>query len=211
MKINYWHQLEHNCFYHLYNRSISDSKLFKGHSDYLALLKKFKEYCTPYFHVYAYCLIPNHFHFIIKVKSQKLIKEIVQQETFDTAQKYLNKEITINDYLSNQLKRLFSSYALSFNNKHNRKGPLFQNKVKRIFIENDDRLRYLIGYVHHNPIHHHLAENYISWKYSSYKALVSTKSSNLAKERVHLLYQSLNGFQEFHNRFKLEKKEDKFH
>ena len=208
MKFNYWQSLEYDCFYHLYNRSVSDVLLFKNDSDYQFFLNKFKEYCLPFFEIYAFCLIPNHFHFIIKIRSEEYIDQVISKETFVTAQKYTNQEITINDFLANQFKRLFSSYALTYNNKYERKGPLFHNKVKRIFINNDDRLRYLIGYVHHNPIHHNYVNDFISWKFSSFRGLISTKPSVLEKKKVMTLFQGREGFDKFHQEFRLLKNQE---
>ena len=208
MKINYWHSLEYECFYHIFNRSVSDVNLFKNDSDFQFFLNKFKEYCLPYFDLYAYCLIPNHFHFIAKVKSTATIKKITEKEQFLAAQKYNQAEISINDYISNQLKRLFSSYALTYNNKYKRKGPLFQNKVKRIFIQNDDRLRFLIAYVHHNPIHHSFTKNYSGWNYSSFSGLISKSPTNLSREQVMTLFKGQTGFDNFHDTFQWEKKNE---
>ncbi len=60
--------LEPGCFYHIYNRGINSCKVFLNDDNRLFFLKKFKEYLVPYAEIYAYCLMPTHFHFVIRVK-----------------------------------------------------------------------------------------------------------------------------------------------
>ena len=124
------------------------------------------------------------------------------------AERYLDGEIDINKYLTNQLRRLFSSYSITFNNKYDRRGPLLMNKVKRVSIVNDDRLRYMIAYVHHNPIHHGLATGFEDWQYVSFKDMTSDGVTLLERDQVYMLYGGEEGFQEYHSAFKIEKSEE---
>ena len=208
MSINYWQSLKHDCYFHIYNRAVSGSVLFEEDSDYNFFLKQYNKYCEQYFETLAYCLIPNHFHFIVKVRPKGLIDSIIEQESFVIAERYLKREIDVNDYLMNQLRRLFSSYSITFNNKYGRRGPLLMNKVKRVAIDNDDRLRYMIAYVHHNPIHHRLTDGYESWGYSSFRYINSNEVSLLERKEVMKLYGGKEEFKEYHNAFKLEKTEE---
>ena len=156
MKFNYWQTLEHDCHYHIYNRTVNQELLFKEEMDHCFFLEKLELYLSPYMEIYTFCLMTNHFHLIVKVNSKFNLQQAISKETSKQAQSYLEGNSTINDFIGDQFRRFFSSYAIKYNNKYQRKGTLFSPKVKRIFIENDDRLRYLIAYVHHNPIHHGL-------------------------------------------------------
>jgi len=76
MAIDYWQKLEEGCTYHIYNKAIDGNDLFRDDNDYVDFLIRYKKYCDPYFETYAYCLIPNHFHFLAKVKSvEHILKE----------------------------------------------------------------------------------------------------------------------------------------
>jgi hypothetical protein len=66
MAFNYWQELKEGCVFHLYNRSVGEAKLFVDKSDYEIFLLRINKYFSPYLHLYAYCLLPNHFHFIVK-------------------------------------------------------------------------------------------------------------------------------------------------
>jgi putative transposase len=74
----------------------------------------------------AYCLMPNHFHFLIKQSSPNSI-----------------------DYFINSLN---TRYVMYFNKKYQRVGPLFQGVYKAVLIENDNQLLHLSAYIHKNPM-----------------------------------------------------------
>lgn len=63
--------MEAGKFYHVYNRTNNKELLFKEHENYFFFLRKYKQYLSSYIDTYAYCLMPNHFHFLIKVKEDK--------------------------------------------------------------------------------------------------------------------------------------------
>ncbi len=215
MAHNYWQKFEENEKYHVYNRSINKTVLFKNDSNFSFFLTKWKQLITPFFHHGAYCLMPDHFHFLIWLKpiDNKVLKQIQKQETL-ASQKYLNDQIDFNTFLEDQFKRLFSSYALTYNKLENRKGSLFQKRFKRIAIQDDNRLFYILAYIHHNPIHHGYASNFTDWKYSSFRSFLKEKSSSLiSRNEVFSWFEenyedSKEGFFTYHQQFQLEKSED---
>ena len=60
--------LEPNYFYHIYNRGINGCVIFNDDENRKYFLRKIKEYLIDSVEVYAYCLMPNHFHLVIKIK-----------------------------------------------------------------------------------------------------------------------------------------------
>ena len=69
MGINYHQLLEADRIYHIYNSTIDEVKLFRDTTDYDDFLHKIEKYFDPYFDIYSYCLLPNHFHILAKVRS----------------------------------------------------------------------------------------------------------------------------------------------
>ena len=170
MKVNYWQNLEPGVIYHIYNRAVGKDNLFYNEGNYRFFLEKWKEY-LPYLDVLAYCLMPNHFHFLVKIRplGQGLQRHIESNKTVKSRQLSLG-QASYSTYLEDQFKRLFSSYALALNKQQNRTGALFQKSFKRISVHGEFRLHYLVAYIHHNPIHHRFCNRYSEWKYSSWAA-----------------------------------------
>ncbi len=185
-KTNYWIKFEESGIYHVYNRGIDKKSIFKTEAQYDFFLKKWKSLIAPFFEIYAYCLMPNHFHFLIQVKTlNTAIKDTIKKQGTSKSLKFIAKEISYNEFLEDQFKRMFSSYALTFNLQESRTGSLFQKRFKRVLIKSEPRLLYILAYIHHNPIHHGFSQDFEDWKYSSYSAFLNmNKSSLIARNNV---------------------------
>lgn len=208
MKINYWQKLEPGITYHVYNRGVDGINLFRQELDYLLFLNLLKKYLIQYVDVLAYCLMPNHYHLLIRVKSLKDYSDILEKENTQAARKLLKDEASVDTFLSDQRRRMFSSYSLKTNKKDKRKGPLFSPKVKRVSVTNNDRIRNLICYLHHNPIHHRFRKAYAQWPYSSYHTLRSNNPTHLSREHVLNLMSGIEGFDKHHEIFRLSKSKE---
>ncbi len=186
--VNQYEKLQFGEIYHILNKAIGNEKLFISQKDYFYFLQKLEHFLLPWIDVLAYCLIPNHFHLLVNIKEMDEIPDKLLWPGGD------DKEKLIIQTFSN----FFNSYAKSYNNIHNRKGRLFLYSFKRILVDDDDYLTYLISYIHRNPIHHGLSDDYASWKYSSYNAFLSDKPSKVNKEYVLELFGSKEEFVSFH-------------
>ena len=158
--------LEPDAFYHIYNRGINSEKIFDTEENYLFFLLKFKIYLNPVCDVFAYCLMPNHFHFLIKVKSEIEINTFAKVLNFD------KKDITkqekglhsFDSIVSKQMGKFVSSYSQAYNKVTNRHGALLESPFKRKRVENEEYLRNLIIYIHLNPID--IKKNFESYIFS---------------------------------------------
>ena len=202
MQFNYWQNIEAGNIYHIYNKAISNLKLFRDDSDYLFFLSKYNKYFYNYFDTYAYCLIPNHFHLLIKMKSEDEIRKFIEEEKSKAAMKYLNKEIPINLFVSDQFRRFFSSIAIKYNNKYHHEGSIFINKMKRVRVSTDGSIQRLLCYIHHNPIHHGLTQDYNQWNYSSYNHYNSHLETNIVNQTILEWLGGQEVFNEIHRLFK---------
>lgn len=175
MSQKYHDPFEEDCYYHIYNRSVNNETIFLSERNYTYFLDQWKKYLSRELDVLSYCLLPNHYHFFVKVK-----------------------ENASNETLEDLFKRFLSSYSLAFNKENRRKGALFQKRFKRIKVENDDYITSIIHYIHNNPIHHGLTRAYEEWKYSSYNSIVSDKPTLIMKKEVLEWFGSKENFIEFH-------------
>ena len=194
--MKYYIPLESDSYYHIFNRAIGNEKLFKNESNYFYFLKKFKEYINPIANVYAYVLLPNHFHFLVEIKSKEAIyvryKELETKKEFP--KNVLEKDLDYEKFVMQQFSNFFNCYTKSFNKKFNRKGALFIDYLKRTLIHNEDYLKNIIRYIHQNPIHHKYCNRLEDWKFSSYNALVSNKFTSLQREDVLNWFEGLDNF-----------------
>ncbi len=127
--------------------------------------------------IYAYCLLRNHFHFLVRI--------------LDGA-----------DHLkiSEQLRILFISYSKAFNKQQKRTGSLFEKHLKRIKIVSDNQLLWTIYYIHRNPVHHRISSDFERFTWSSYRVIISDKNTKLKREEVLGIYSGKKSFMEFHQR-----------
>lgn len=125
--------------YHVYNRGDNKEPIFLDDSDYVNFLQRLKvsmgiptpsklriqPFPAGSFTILAYCLMPNHFHILIKQELEHSIAKLLQ--------------------------RVLTSYVKYFNAKYERVGNLFQDTFKAKVVDNDTYLTYLSAYIHNNP------------------------------------------------------------
>jgi len=186
-KIDYHTVFEEEEYYHIYNRGNNKENIFCIDDNYNYFLKQWDKYFSNYLDILAFCLMPNHFHFFVKVR---------KLERFSKPQNYskLWPPKDPNRFLEDQFKSFFTSYTFALNKQQKRTGSLFQKRFKRIHVDSNEYIKTLIHYIHHNPIHHNYVRNYGDWKYSSYNAIISKKSTKLNREDI---LEGFNGREEF--------------
>lgn len=175
--------LEQNHIYHIYNRGINSTPIFLSDENKFYFLKLISKYLIEKVEVYAYCLMDNHFHMVIKIVA-------------------VEKEVT------QALSNFFNAYAKAFNKQNDRTGSLFEKHFKRIKIQDESYLRNIIQYVHLNP-KHHLDLDYKTYKYSSFQSIISDKQTKLARNEVISHFNDINNFIYCHD-FKNQLLSEKF-
>lgn len=136
-----------NGYYHVYNRGVEKRHIYLDDQDYKVFLSYLKLYLEPPnlqgqalkvapsrhlknyatdITLLAYCLMPNHFHLLIK------------QTAFNTMNRFIQSILT--------------KYSVYFNKKYRRVGPLFQGRYKAVLVENENQFLYLTKYIHRNPL-----------------------------------------------------------
>lgn len=194
-----------DAFYHIYNRANGSEQLFISDENYLFFLRKYKTYISPICNTYCYCLMPNHFHFLIEIKSEKELELFFNQKSSSsiTLQGFktlegLSKQNAISKLLSQQFSHLFNSYTQAFNKQNNRKGSLLMHPYKRKKISDRTYLLKLVKYIHYNPIEAKLSSQLHGWKFSSYASLVSTIPTLLKRNELIAWYDDLANFKFVH-------------
>ena len=154
-----------NTLYQVYNRGNNAQKIFFNYGNYIYFLKKINDHLLKHCDLLAYCLIPNHFHFLIASK------ENIQDNS-------INKAIQI----------ILSSYSQAINKQENRTGSLFQQHTKAKSLENNTQhAEICFHYIHQNPLRAGLVRAIENWEFSSAKSYALTRNDkicNLEKARL---------------------------
>ncbi len=164
--------LESGHYYHIYNQGNNKEELFieeKNYSYFLSLLKK---YIVPIAEIYCYCLLPNHFHLLIRT----------------------NDDIE-NPLISQAFSNLFNAYSKAINKAYQRSGSLFKRKFSRIKVKDEIYLKNLVLYIHTNSQHHKIANNFNAYPHSSFMAYMSDKKTDISKEYILELFAGKENFE----------------
>ncbi len=182
--------LEANQYYHIYNHANGNENIFENEGNYYFFLRRYAKFINPIADTFAYCLMPNHFHIALKIKS------VLEIESIAKYPKYNN----IPSFCSKQFSNLFSSYTQAFNKQQSRRGSLFIPNFSRKLVEDEHYFKNLIHYIHFNPVHHGFVDDLRDWNHSSFESLFSKKSSSLNKEIVLDWFGNRNEFFNFHQK-----------
>lgn len=156
-------------YYHVYHHANGKENLFIEDQNYRFFMEKFVKYPLPFIKVYAYCLMPNHFHFLISVKDFEELRLLKTFQVFKNLPEEKLQQL-IEKKLSKSFASLFSSYAQSFNKLYKRKGSLFIPNMKAKPVNGNDDICKLVHYIYANPVHHGFVKEMGLWKYSSYNS-----------------------------------------
>ena len=189
--------------YHVYNHANGSENLFRTEDNYRYFLHKYATYIHPIAETYAYCLMPNHFHVMIKVRDeQTLIEYFTNYKEEETKQLSSTLNLTgltnLSGLVSKQFSNLFNAYSKAYNKKYERRGSLFERPFKRKAIANDQYFTQLIAYIHLNPIKHGFCNNLFDWPHSSIHSYLSKKESKLNKSYLEEWFGSKALLLEFH-------------
>ena len=159
--------------YHIMLRGINQQQIFEDEEDslrFLETLLKYKEQCG--YEIYAYCLMGNHIHILLKEGKENLTLV---------------------------LKRIAGSYVYWYNWKYRRSGHLFQDRFKSEPVEDDEYFLTVIRYIHQNPIKAGICKNIYEYKFSSYNEYI--KKENLVDIDFCFSIIGKEQFIEFNNEF----------
>ena len=160
-------------YYHLLNRGAHKVSIFREEDNYHFVLRKTKIYCsslnlTPI----AYCLLPNHYHFLVRQDGEHPAGLLPQ--------------------------RVFNSYSKAYNKRYGHSGTLFEGNYRATAVENEAYLLHLCRYIHANPVIHGLVDNLADWPYSNYLEWTGEREGTLVdRDFVRGLYPSTSDYREF--------------
>jgi len=178
--------------YHIFNRGSDKRLIFHSNRDRSRFIKSLRYYLLadpkPSFskfslsekkdpnnkkiiEILCYCLMPNHFHLLVK-----------QLE---------------DDGISKFMSKFLNSYTKYFNTKHNRIGALMQGQFKAVLVESEEQLLHLSRYIHLNPVVSYITKNLKDYPWSSYKEYIENQTGFCEKKQLLSFFKSPAAYEQF--------------
>ena len=159
-------------YYHFYNRGAHRVSIFREPENYVFVLQKLKQYCreltlTPI----AYCLLPNHYHFLIRQDGEQASGLLPQ--------------------------RIFNSYSKAYNKRYEHSGTLFESQYKVITVHTESYILNVCRYIHANPVKHGIVNDLREWPYSNYLEWIGERTGTLVdRDFIRLYYPTPEAYRE---------------
>ncbi|WP_375559219.1 transposase [Bernardetia sp. OM2101] len=164
--------LQSEQLYHIYNRGNNKHQLFFNRENYLYFLRFVKKHVAPYCEVINYCLMPNHFHFLISTTEYSVEEIRVGSLTMNR--------------LSNAFRIVLSSYAKGVNVQENRENALFKPKTIAKSLEDGDAnyADTCFYYIHQNPLKAGLVTKLEDWEFCSFQDYAKLRNGTLCNKEL---------------------------
>lgn len=198
---------ESNQIYHMYNQGNNRQPIFFEDANYHYFLQKVKKYLLPVADILCYCLMPNHFHFLLVpneeaitpgklIKPRQMVLELQSTEALPFVLYERQQKI------SQAVGELLSSYTKAINKRYERSGSLFRSKTKikdgaiedvvalngpykQLFFRADnDYARQCFEYIHANPVKANLVASPVEWPYSSAKDFAHKRPGYICNQKL---------------------------
>jgi len=177
-------------YYHIYNRGNNGQDIFFEIGNYDYFLKLYHQYIYPIAETYAWCLMKNHFHLLVYLRTEnEILKDSLKYSTVESPK-------TLDP--SKQFGHLFNAYTQAINKRYSRTGVLFEKPFERKLITSERYLNNLIYYIHNNPVHHGFVKTMADYSWSSYGSMVSDKPTKLQREEVLEMFLGRQNFVDYH-------------
>ena len=161
--------------YHVWTHANGDDNLFGEDQNYTYFLEKYSYHIEPVAETYAYCLMPNHLHLMVRVRGEDEIRKSLKGKDLTGFQ-------NLSGLVSKQFSNLFNAYSKAYNKLYDRRGSLFERQFKRKLIDSDNYFGTLIAYIHNNPVHHGFTVSPGEWPYSSWHAYLQKKVTKIKRD-----------------------------
>lgn len=166
--------------YHVCTRGNNREDLFTSDRDRRHFLELCESRLLPVAELFAYCLLPSHFHLLVRFR---------ERAGEDPAPGHPPSRVMAD---------MLNAYARAFNLDHGRRGALFQRPFRRVLVKDPQQLTRVVVYIHLNPERHGLVPDFRSWTFTSYHAILSARSTRLARGEVLGWFGGRRGFAQAH-------------
>ncbi|MCF8247589.1 MAG: transposase [Saprospiraceae bacterium] len=173
--------------YHIFNHANGRENVFEEPENYIYFMAKYAEKVEPVVQTLAYCLMPNHFHFLVKVKEEQVLSGFLEKKV-TTAGNMVPEGLSGQDFwhyvVHRQFHNFLGGYSKAFNKYHQRSGSLLRQNTRRKIVASKSYVMNALRYVHLNPVFHGFTSLPDEWPYSSYLSYLSDEDSTLPRQAM---------------------------
>lgn len=184
----YLAKFSESSIYHIYNRTNNREALFLSPENYLFFLRRYDDYLSGILDTFCWCLLPNHFHLLVRIKMEQDIRKYIESKEYrlqtPSEKQFLDKKIQLGELTERAFKRFFQSYSMAFNKQYNRSGNLFYKPFKRVEVNKDSQFTQTVVYVHANALKHQLVKDFTLYKWSSWQSILSELPTRLLRNEL---------------------------
>ena len=170
--------LKFGTYYHIFNRGNNRRNLFYEDENYRFFLRRYAQHIEPVAKTYAYCLLPNHFHLLVYVRTPQ-----EQQRWHDVNAAQDGESWELLDP-SKSFSNLFASYSMSMNRRYKNSGSMFEKRFKRKRVTSKTYFVNLLTYIYQNARHHRIVDDFHDWPWSSYGTILRLGATRLPRVEV---------------------------
>ncbi|MFZ1528897.1 MAG: hypothetical protein WAT19_09105 [Ferruginibacter sp.] len=175
-------------FYHVICKSIDGRKLFLHAENRRYFLQRFHQFTNGFIETYAWTLLGNHAHFLIRTLSASEIirhlKKLPAANLTLTHKRFLANQCDFHELIEQQFNRFFIAYTLSFNKMHQVSGHLFNRPFRRIELADEAHITQLYVYIHSNVMKHGVMKDFREYKWSSYLSILSNNPTHIMRSKA---------------------------
>jgi REP element-mobilizing transposase RayT len=159
---------------------VNRANVFFEEKNYAYFMRTYQRYIPPVAELFAFCLLRNHFHLLIRIRP---CEEIELQQTAKVSQQFSN---------------FFNAYAKSINKAYGRTGSLFQHPFGRRIVRTGAYFVRAVCYIHQNPQRHGLVSDFRDWPHSSYRNFFASQPGLIQRDEVLEWFGGIDGFVRLH-------------
>ncbi len=184
--MQHFEPLQPGNFYHIFNHGVAERNLFREPENYRHFLNLYDKYISPVADTFAWVLMPNHFHMLLRINNPDRVISPV-------------RVVPVDNQPSIQFSKLFNSYAQTFNRRFNLRGTLFERPFKRKLIITEESKKNVLLYIHNNPVHHGFCNHPVEYLWCSFLDCISQTPSNLKRDQIFDWFNGKANFMTMHD------------
>ena len=202
--------IEKDHIYHIYNQGNNRQKIFFNRDNYMFFLKKINEHILPFADILAWCLMPNHFHWMVYVNETEILNSRGATLSRTPTESYAPTD-SGNISFNKSIGILLASYTRAINKQEKTSGSLFRDKTKaecltqqngitptffntpfgakiNVRIPEREYPQICFNYIHDNPLKAGLVKKAEDWEFSSYQDICGIRKGKLINRQRILEY-----------------------